>query len=335
MSAPATPALCRQIAFFALGPLLCFSLKDLPPLEGMNPDGMVCLAGCAWLMLWWMTEVLPLPVTSLMAVPIFGFLGVMAPDKVFATIGHPAMMLIFGATIIVGVWKESNLIERYAYWCFNLPFVRGNPVRMVLIFTFGAGVMSAIAPNIPLTILFISIAVAIGKSCNLAPDNNMMRSLCTLSAIAPALGGVGTPLGGAPNIVVIAIVATVLGHDITFWEWSALGMPLVFVTLFACFAITALLFPVGKAGKGFSMPEGYLKKKIEALGPVSAHEHAAIWIMVVALVLWCSGPQIFSALGLEEEARMMTAPVIAVFMGASAFLVPIRRDRESGCSSSP
>ena len=210
MSAPATPALCRQIAFFALGPLLCFLLKDLPPLEGMNPDGMVCLAGCVWLMLWWMTEVLPLPVTSLMAVPIFGFLGVMAPDKVFATIGHPAMMLIFGATIIVGVWKESNLIERYAYWCFNLPFVRGNPVRMVLIFTFGAGVMSAIAPNIPLTILFISIAVAIGKSCNLAPDNNMMRSLCTLSAIAPALGGVGTPLGGAPNIVVIAIVATVL-----------------------------------------------------------------------------------------------------------------------------
>lgn len=330
MSAPATPALCRQIAFFALGPLLCFSLKDLPPLEGMNPDGMVCLAGCAWLMLWWMTEVLPLPVTSLMAVPIFGFLGVMAPDKVFATIGHPAMMLIFGATIIVGVWKESNLIERYAYWCFNLPFVRGNPVRMVLIFTFGAGVMSAIAPNIPLTILFISIAVAIGKSCNLAPDNNMMRSLCTLSAIAPALGGVGTPLGGAPNIVVIAIVATVLGHDITFWEWSALGMPLVFVTLFACFAITALLFPVGKAGKGFSMPEDYLKKKIEALGPVSAHEHAAIWIMVVALALWCSGPQIFSALGLKEEARMMTAPVIAVLMGASAFLVPIRRDRESG-----
>lgn len=99
-------------------------------------------------------------------------------------------------------------------------------------------------------------------------------------AIAPALGGVGTPLGGAPNIVVIAIVATVLGHDITFWEWSALGMPLVFVTLFACFAITALLFPVGKAGKGFSMPEGYLKKKIEALGrsrPTSTPPSGSWW----------------------------------------------------------
>ena len=177
-------------------------------------------------------------------------------------------------------------------------------------------------PNIPLTILFISIAVAIGKSCNLAPDNNMMRSLCTLSAIAPALGGVGTPLGGAPNIVVMAVgSATVLGHDITFWEWSALGMPSGFrhpVRLFRHHGAPGS--PVGKAGKGFSMPEGYLKKKLEALGPVSAPTgtppSGSWWSRWCSR---CSGPQIFSALGLEEEARMMTAPVIAVLMGASAF----------------
>lgn len=166
---------------------------------------------------------------------------------------------------------------------------------MVLIFTFGAGVMSAIAPNIPLTILFISIAVAIGKSCNLTPDNNMMRSLCTLSAIAPALGGVDTPLGGAPNIVVIAIVGTVLGHGITFWEWSALGMPLIFVTLFACFVITAFLFPVGKAGKGFSMPEGYLLRPLARFRRTSTPPSGA-WSW-----RWCSGPQIFPPSGWKRK----------------------------------
>ena len=111
MSAPATPALCRQIAFFALGPLLCFSLKDLPPLEGMNPDGMVCLAGCAWLMLWWMTEVLPLPVTSLMAVPIFGFLGVMAPDKVFAKEGGTLQWTFHAGKIEVQIGSGTPELE--------------------------------------------------------------------------------------------------------------------------------------------------------------------------------------------------------------------------------
>mgnify|MGYP002707022270 CR=1 FL=1 len=197
MSSSCKSNLWRQLAFLAAGPLLCLILKDMPPPSGLTEHGMVCLAGCAWLLVWWMTEVLPLPVTSLMAVPIFAFLGVMEPGKVFSFIGHPAMMLIFGATIIVGVWKESNLIERYAYWCFNLPFIRSNPVRMILVFTLGAGLMSAIAPNIPLVILFISISVAVVRSCGLSPENNLTRSLCTLSGIAPMLGGMGTPRDSA------------------------------------------------------------------------------------------------------------------------------------------
>ena len=319
--------LWRQLAFLAAGPL-CLILKDMPPPSGLTEHGMVCLAGCAWLLVWWMTEVLPLPVTSLMAVPIFAFLGVMEPGKVFSFIGHPAMMLIFGATIIVGVWKESNLIERYAYWCFNLPFIRSNPVRMILVFTLGAGLMSAIAPNIPLVILFISISVAVVRSCGLSPENNLTRSLCTLSGIAPMLGGMGTPLGGAPNIIVIAIVSTTLGHDISFWEWSSLGMPLCLIIMLCCFLITSCLFPVGK--DGVSIPEDYMKKKMASLGPVSMYEHVAIWIMVVSLILWCFGPQLFTALGMADIGRMLTAPVVALLMGAAAFLVPVRRDEESG-----
>lgn len=108
--------LVRQLLFLAAGPLLCLALKDLAPLPGMNPNGMLCLGVCTWLLIWWITEVLPLPVTSLVAVPLFGFLGILSPDKAFALIGHPAMMLIFGATIIVGGWKESRLIER-VLWC--------------------------------------------------------------------------------------------------------------------------------------------------------------------------------------------------------------------------
>lgn len=328
MAAAQTVNLRRQLIFLLTGPLLCLILKDLPPPEGLTEFGMTCLAGCAWLLIWWITEVLPLPVTSLMSIPVFTFLGIMDPGKVFAFIGHPAMMLIFGATIIVGVWKESNLIERYAYWCFNLPFIRSNPVRMVFVFGMGAGLMSSIAPNIPLVILFISISVAIIKSCNLSPDNNFSRSLCTLSALAPMFGGMGTPLGGAPNIIAIAIVAATLKHDITFWEWSAVGMPLCLLIMISCCLITLLLFPLGKSS--ISIPQDYMRKKMDELGPVTLHEHVAIWIMVIALIMWCVGPQIFAFFGAEELGRKMTAPTVAVLMGIVAFLVPIRRDEESG-----
>ena len=324
-----TSSLTRQVCALLAGPLLCLILMNLPPLEGLTAHGMLCMAGCAWLLVWWVTEVLPLPVTSLMAIPVFTFLGVMEPGKVFGFISHPAMMLIFGATIIVGVWKESNLIERYAYWCFNLPGIRSNPRRMLFAFTMGAGILSAIAPNLPLVILFASISVAIAKSCSLKPQDNMTRSLFTISAIAPMLGGIGTPLGGAPNIIVIAIVATVLGHDISFGEWTALGMPCCVLILLGCFLITCVLYPLGR-GSSFSLPEEELRAKLDRLGPVTPHEHAAIWIMVVALILWCYGPGICQMLGFERMAKLLTAPVVAVLMGVSCFLVPIRKSPETG-----
>ena len=107
MSSSCKSNLWRQLAFLAAGPLLCLILKDMPPPSGLTEHGMVCLAGCAWLLVWWMTEVLPLPVTSLMAVPIFAFLGVMEPGKVFSFIASTVksinikIILLFSRILII------------------------------------------------------------------------------------------------------------------------------------------------------------------------------------------------------------------------------------------
>lgn len=320
----------KQLFCFALGPLACLLVKDLPPAPGMTPDGMACLAGCAWLMLWWLLEVFPMPVTSILSIPIFGLLGVLAPAKVFAALGHPSMMLVFGATLIVGLWKESNLIERYAYWCFNMPWVKGSSARMLFVFVMGVGIMSAIAPNIPLAILFVSIAVTIGRTCKLEPRSNLMRSLCVFSAIAPAVGGAATPLGGAPNMIVIALIATTLHYDISFWEWSSLGIPLVLVSLVLIFFLRGLLLPLKGEQRRLPMPEDYLRQKMRELGPVTPYEHIAIIVMGIALLLWCFGPQLAGLAGWPEGAKILSAPVVAMFMGASAFLIPLRKDGKTG-----
>lgn len=320
----------KQICCFFLGPLVCTLLRQLPPAEGMSLEGMDCLAGCAWLMIWWMTDVFPMPVTSIMSIPIFGLLGVLTPAKVFATLGHPSMMLIFGATIIVGLWKESNLIERYAYWCFNVPVVKGSSARLLFVFIFGVGLMSAIAPNVPLAILFVSIAVTIGRTCQLNPQSNLMRSLCVFSAIAPAVGGAATPLGGAPNMIVIALIATTLKYDISFWEWSALGIPLVLIALVIIFLISGLALPLRGDERYLPVPKEYLRNKLSELGPVTTYEHIAIIVMGIALLFWCFGPQIAELIGWKAGVKMLSAPVVALFMGVAAFLIPLRKDGKSG-----
>lgn len=322
--------LASQIFFFVLGPALCFLLKDIEPLEGMTPEGMRCLAGCVWLLVWWMSELLPMPATSLMSIPIFAFLGVLPAAKVFAAIGTPSCMLLFGATIIIGLLKESNFIERYAYWCLNLPFIRGSVTRFLLVFTMSAGLLSAIAPNIPLAVLFVSIAVTIGRSCMLPPSNGMMRSLTVLSAVAPAVGGAGTPLGGAPNIVVIGLIAATLRHETTFWEWTALGMPLTVLTLLAMFALCWLIFPLRGEASRMPMSEDFLRARLKELGPVTRHEHIAMGRHGHGPLPVVRRPQLAGAAGWTAGEKLLSAPFVAVLMGLATFLIPLRRNEQSG-----
>lgn len=324
-----TKALRKQIISFFIGPLACLIVSMLPPPEGMQAAGMLNLGACLWLITWWMTEVFPMPVTAVLSVPIFAFLGLLAPAKAFSFFGSPAVMLIFGATILVGLLKESNFMTRYAYWVLSRPFVRGSALRMLFVFTLSVGVLSAIAPNIPLAILFVSITVTLGRTCNMPSNNPLMRGMCVLSGSAPAVGGIGTPLGGAPNLVIIAMIAKVLDHEISFWEWSAMGMPLAIISLIIVSLLAYLYFLRGSTEK-VMLSTDFMEEKLSELGPVTRYEHIAMGTIVVALVLWCFGPQIAGFVGWQAGVKMLNVTFVAILMGAITFLIPLKRNAESG-----
>ncbi|MDL2307180.1 anion permease [Desulfovibrio sp. OttesenSCG-928-C06] len=322
-------AMTKQVIYFLLGPLTCLIVSNLNPPTGMTEAGMLNLGACCWLMIWWMTEIFPMPATALMAIPIFAFLGVMAPGKAFSFLGTPGIMLIFGATILVGLMKESNFITRYAYWILTRRMVRGSARRMLLMFTLSIGLLSAIAPNVPLAILFVSITVALGRNCNMPANSSMMRGMCVLSGAAPAIGGIGTPLGGAPNMVIIALIAKVLDHEVSFWQWSAIGLPLSFISL-TILTVIAWGYFLRNHDSSQTLSTESLDEKLEALGPVTRHEHIAMICIVTALILWSFGPQLAGLVGWGGGVRLLKGPFVAMFLGAATFLIPFRKNKETG-----
>lgn len=123
----------RQILYILLGPLICLTVSNLPAPEGMTQPGMLNLGACLWIVFWWMTEVFPMTVTSIISIPVFAIFGLLAPAKSFSFFGSPSVMLIFGATIIVGVLKESNFMIRYAHYVMNLKFIQGSKARLFIL----------------------------------------------------------------------------------------------------------------------------------------------------------------------------------------------------------
>ena len=50
-------------------------------------------------------------------------------------------------------------------------------------------------------------------------------------AYAASIGGIGTKIGTAPNIIMVKQAATVLGRDLDFATWLMIGLPIVLVAL--------------------------------------------------------------------------------------------------------
>lgn len=318
----------KQILYILLGPLICLVVANFPAPEGMTQPGMLNLGACLWIVLWWMTEVFPMTVTSIISIPVFAILGLLTPARAFSFFGSPAVMLIFGATIIVGVLKESNFMIRYAHYVMSLKFIQGSKTRLFILFALSTGLLSCIAPNIPLVIIFVYIVVTMAKSCNVDAGNNIARGLTVLACAAPNIGGFGTLLGGVPNLVVIAIVAKITQHEVTFWEWASLGMPICLIGLIIIAIMAILYFRGGDASA--MMDNKFLKCKLEELGPVTLYEKAAMALLAIALVLWAFGPTLAQAIGWTAGKKLLNAQFVAILMGAAAFLVPIKRDRETG-----
>ncbi len=323
MSATKSHSCVRHLVGILSGPLAFLIILQIPPFAGLGPLGMKCIAAAVWIILWWMTDAFPIALTSFFSIVLYSLIGVMKPLAAFGFMGNPSIMLLLGAMLLLGVWKESRLIERYACWAITLPIVRGRPMPLLLVFGFAAGLLSMLVPNIPVAILFVSIAVAMAKGVHAEQGQLIYKCLCLSSGVASALGGAGTPIGGAPNLVVIGVIASALHYNVEFLEWSAIGFPMAILWLLIMVFLCWLIFLRNDSGDRIPIETTF--ERLRGLGPVTRREHIAMLTMLLALFLWSVGQPLAKWLGLPF-AKMLTAPVIALLCGCLVFFIPVRTE---------
>ncbi|MDL2313996.1 anion permease [Desulfovibrio sp. OttesenSCG-928-C14] len=322
----------RQLFQIFLGPALGILIMLLPPPAGLEPVGMRALGCTVWITAWWMCDLFSLSGTALLALVIYSVFGVASPIELFKSFGSPMIMIMIGATLIIGAWTESRFIYRYAYWCMNLSFVKNRPLRFLVVFGLACGLASIVIPNIPLAILFTALAVATAEGLELKPgQSNLIRILCMVAGMAACYGGIGTPLGGAPNLITIGYIQKFAGYEVEFWQWTMIGLPAALVCLFCLFVLAILIFPFkGKEKDSLPVPKAYIEQKLQELGPVSRYEHIAMAVMGLALFLWIFGPSIAKWSGIAALRPILSVGGVAFIVGVLLFIIPRGFDQESG-----
>ncbi|PCI47137.1 MAG: anion transporter [Alphaproteobacteria bacterium] len=299
------------------------------PLIMSAPEGMSVAAwrtaGVALLLAaWWATEVLPIPVTSLLPMLLFPALGVLTMGESTAPFARPTIFLLLGGFIIATALARWNLHRRLALNI--LVRVGNNPASIIGGFMAATALMSMWISNTASTIMMIPIALSLAGE--IVKDRDARHQgfiLCLVLGIAysASIGGLGTPIGTPPNLFVVSFMKETYGIEISFFTWMLFGIPTVIIMVpLAWFVLTRWAYPFNLSDA--PVAQELLREKLTAMGPMTTPERRVAYVFLSVAVSW-----IFRV-PLQQNLHILlwlNDAMIAIGGASVLFLIP------SGCTT--
>lgn len=175
----------------------------------------------------WVTEALPIPVTSLIPFVAFPMAGVIDYKEASSALGSHVILLLMGAFMLSKALEKSGVHRRIAVYMLRL-CGSSSAKRLVLGFMLTSAVLSMWISNTATALMLLPIAMAIITSMD---SPKLATALLLGIAYAASLGGVGTPIGTPPNIIFMSVYQQTTGVELSFLNWMMTGVPVVLISI--------------------------------------------------------------------------------------------------------
>lgn len=312
----------RKLYGLLAGLFAYLSIHHLMPLPaGMEPQALEVSAVLALMMIWWLSEAVPLAVTALVPIVLFPFTGVMDIADATSAYGNPVIFLFMGGFILAIAMERWGLHMRIAL---NIVRVVGTSANTVIAgFMIATAFLSMWISNTATVVMMIPICLSVIRLLmrdesgeNPVGVGNFATTMMLGLAFAASIGGVGTIIGTPPNAVFAGYVRNAYDIEIGFAQWMTLAVPVVIMMLVACWAVLVLVYP-NKMGR-IAGAEKIIADELAKLGGWSYGEKAVAIIFSITAGLWIFRPLVADALGIE-----MNDAGIAIMGAIALFLVPV------------
>lgn len=223
----------KKIGFF-LGPLL-FLVTYFSPLLSQNPKAHSLLAVFLLVVVWWVTECIPIPITALL-IPVFITVFQIAPIKeAFAPFANPIIMLFLGSFILARAMSVHSLDQKLAYSILSLKSIAHKKTRILFALGLTTMFLSLWISNTATTAMMFPIALGVLGTFDSEKGKKGVSSFSVILLLALAysasIGGIGTPIGSPPNLIAIGMLEKLAAYKITFFQWMTIGF-LVLIPMF-------------------------------------------------------------------------------------------------------
>ena len=266
----------------------------------------------------WVTEVVPIPVTALLIAPLMVASGITDAQTAFAPYADPLLFLFYGSFFMAAAMSRHRLDRRIAYAVVSHRLIAGSAGRSRAALMAAGMLLSMWISNTASTAMLVPIFLGtLPVEDEAGPDQNATTTGSLLSvAYGCSLGGMGTLVGTPPNLIAVGML-TKAGHPLGFVDWLLIGVPTACVLTWATYLIAARLFPLTKGG-------GSTHLVARDFGVWSRGERVTAFAFGLAICGWMT-PGVLKALGHPLGATLSKAlPAGGVAMLASSLLFVCR-----------
>lgn len=249
------------------------------PPSGLSVEGfkVVCIFfTCA---LWWITNVVPLMITSVFAMAILSIYKVSAPSEIFSKFGSSAIFFVLGSLILASAFMRSGLSTRFALKI--LKKFGKNVVGLVM----GIYIIS-----LTLSIFISSHAVAalmfpiVMEIVFLLDDERMSKILFLAMIWGAVLSSSLTFLGGARAVLAIELMKEATGKYLSFLEWVKKTFPIVSLELILGAVI--LWYTSSKINVSVDTVRKDVEEKLNNMGKKTNKEKLVLFVFILAIIGW-------------------------------------------------
>jgi sodium-dependent dicarboxylate transporter 2/3/5 len=193
----------------------------------------VLIAIIAFLVALWTNEGLPLAIVSLLPIVLFPAFGILATKATTINYAHPIIYLFLGG-FLLAIGVEKTNLHRYIADKI-LALFPNTPRGIIFSLVLTSGLLSSILSNTTTTLLLISIALF------LSDDVRLKMRFALAIAYGANVGGIITPIGTPPNLILYGIMNDKGMEILSFFKWVGMVLPLAFIM----FLIVGFLLSLG------------------------------------------------------------------------------------------
>src|ERR1700720_1049544 len=247
-----------------------------------EPASQHALAVAAFMIVAWITEPIPHALTGLVGCYLFWVLGVVKFEVAFSGFRYQTPWFLFGAGLFGMMATKTGMARRLAYLIIQR--VGASYSRLLLGIILSSFLLTFLVPSgIACVVIMASVALGLMEVFGLGPGSNIGKGIfITLTYTA-----------GCFDKMVIAGPSTILGRGLIenganihvyYSLWLLAFLPCAIVTIFGIWRLVVWMYPPENAA--LERGADFLGSELQNMGPWSAMEKRALFLMLLATALW-------------------------------------------------